>query len=99
MSWDDFYNSFKKAAGKAADKINQTADLATLQVKLSLAEHKLEEAYAEFGKVAYAHFSSEESQVDGITAAMTVVETAQKNVQDLQNRIDEAKQKDTSADA
>ena len=91
-SWDDFCNSFKKTVGKAADKINQTTDLATLQVKLSLAEHKLEEAYAALGKVAYQHFSNaEESQVDGITAAMTVVEEAQKVVDDLNAQIETVK--------
>lgn len=91
MSWDNFYNSFKKAAGAAADKINQTADLATLQVKLSLAEHKLDEAYAALGRVAYQHFASEESQVDSITAAMTAVEEAQKTVDDLSAQIEKLK--------
>ena len=91
MSWDNFYDSFKRAAGIAADKINHTADLATLQVKLSLAEHKLDEAYAALGRVAYQHFASEESHVDEVTVAMTAVEEAQKNVNDLTAQIEKIK--------
>ena len=91
MSWDNFYDSFKRAAGIAADKINHTADLATLQVKLSLAEHKLDEAYAALGRVAYQHFASDESHVDAVTAAMTAVEEAQKNVNDLTAQIEKIK--------
>ena len=91
MSWDNFYDSFKRAAGIAADKINHTADLATLQVKLSLAEHKLNEAYAALGRVAYQHFASEESHVDAVTAAMTAVEDAQKVVDELNAQIENLK--------
>lgn len=91
MSWDDFCKSVKKTASRAADKINQTADLATLQVKLSLAEHKLNEAYAALGEVAYQHFSSEDSQVDGITAAMGGVEAALTEVNNLKKQIEDTK--------
>ena len=42
MTWDEFYSNFKRTVGIAADKINQTADLATLQVKLSLQDYYLE---------------------------------------------------------
>lgn len=52
-SWDEFCQSVKRAANRAGKLINQSADLATLQVKLSVAEHKLEEAYATLGRLAY----------------------------------------------
>ncbi len=99
-SWNDFCNSVKKTVGQAADKINQTADLATLQVKLSVAKHKLDEAYATLGRAAYRHFSAEEAAIDPISDAMGVVETAQKAVQELEAQISALKkQENASADA
>ncbi len=87
MSWESFCSSFKKAVGTAADKINQTTDLATLQVKLGVAEHKLNEAFAQFGRVAYRHFTTEEGSVDALSEEMTQVEAAQKVVADLEAQI------------
>jgi len=60
-SWDEFCQSVKRAANRAGELINQSADLATLQVKLSVAEHKLEEAYAELGRLAYRRETLQEA--------------------------------------
>lgn len=93
MTWDEFCNKAKKTVSKAADKINQTADLATLQVKLSMSERKLEEEYAALGKVAYKHFTEENSSADEVAKAMEAVRAAQividdykKQIADLQKR-------------
>ncbi|MBQ7347031.1 MAG: hypothetical protein IJW55_03665 [Clostridia bacterium] len=91
MTWDEFCGKVKTTVGKAADKINQTTDLATLQVKLNMADHKLEEAYAELGKVAYKHFSEPESSAELVAAAMTGVEEAQKAIDDLKAEIEKVK--------
>ena len=80
MTWDEFYGKVKTTVGKAADKINQTTDLATLQVKLSMAEHKLKDAYAELGRSAYKHFSEEDSSADAVAASMSLVDEALKAV-------------------
>ncbi len=77
MTWDDFCKKAKKTVAKTADKINQTADLATLQVKLTMSEHKLDEAYTELGRVAYQHFSSPDSNAEAVAAAITAVDQAQ----------------------
>lgn len=91
MSWNEFYAKVKEKAGVAADKINQTADLATLQVKLSLQEHKLEEAYAAFGKLAYEHFLSDTDKTEALSAAMEAVDAEMKKVAKLQEQIRELK--------
>lgn len=91
MTWDEFYSSLKKKVGIAADKINQTADLATLQVKLSLQERKLEEAYAALGKVAYEHFLNEGDKIEAITAAMEAVDAEMKKAADLKAQIEAVK--------
>lgn len=87
MTWDEFCDKAKKTVSKAADKINQTADLATLQVKLSMSERKLDEAYAALGRVAYKHFTEDASHADAVAAAMESVKAAQLVVADYQNQI------------
>ena len=92
MSWDTFYGNFKKAVGTAVDKINQTTDIATLQVKLTMEERKLENAFAVLGHAAYQHFSQDDSAVDSITEAMKGVEAQQLEVNKLKARIEKLKQ-------
>ena len=53
MNWEEIYGGIRAFAGRAATKINHTADMAALQVKLSMAERKLEEAYASLGKASF----------------------------------------------
>ncbi len=77
MTWDEFCNGAKKAAEKAADKINRTADLAALQVKLAMAEKKLNDAYAVLGRASYLHFETEEDNTDAVVAACAGVDRAQ----------------------
>lgn len=91
MSWDSFCASFKRAVDTAADKINQTTDLAALQVKLGVAEHKLEAAYAQLGRDAYRQFTTEEDVVDAVEKSMKLVEDAQRVVSDLNARIEACK--------
>ena len=92
MSWDQFCKSVKKATGKAADAINYTADLATMQIKLAGAENKLEEAYTELGKVAFLHFSSDDSTAEAVAKAMKTVEAAKSEVDDWNAKIRAAKE-------
>ena len=99
MEWNEFCNKVKRAAGKAADKINQTADLATLQVKLSMAEHKLTEAYAKLGEIAYRHFTEEENTAESVSLAMTDVETARGEVKALQEQIAAMKREGAPTDS
>ena len=91
MSWDEFYSKLKEKAGVAADKINQTTDLATLQVKLSFQERKLEEAYAAFGKLAYEHFLSDADKTEALSTAMEAVNAEMKKVEKLKKEIEALK--------
>ena len=80
MNWDDVCNRVKKAAEKTADQINYSTDLATLQVKLSMAESRLEKAYTALGKVAYEHFTGEENAAEAVAEAMLRIEEEKKTV-------------------
>ncbi|MBQ1230640.1 MAG: hypothetical protein IIX80_06350 [Clostridia bacterium] len=98
MSWEAFCESVKRVAGQAADKINQTADLATLQVKLSMAESKLKDAHAQLGLAAYRHFSEEENTAEEVASAMKEVTQCRAACDKLRAEIEEAKRKNTGAD-
>ena len=93
MTWDEFCNKAKKTVSKAADKINQTADLATLQVKLSMSEHKLEEEYAALGRVAYKHFTEENNAAAEVAKAMEAVGAAQAVVDGYKQQIADLQKK------
>lgn len=74
MTWEEFSDGVKKTASAAADKINQSTDLASLQIKLSVAEYRLNEAYQELGKAAYRHFHEEQNTADRVANAMLLVD-------------------------
>ena len=93
MNWDDLYSGIKDFANRAATKINQSADIATLQVKLSLAERKLEEAYAVLGKAAYRHFTEDEDRSDRVTACISAVQNIKIEIRALEEQIADAKRR------
>lgn len=99
MNWDEFYGGLRTLAGRAATKINQTADMAGLQVKLSMAERKLEEAYTALGKASFGHFVEDKQNFDQISTCITNVKDAmveirlvKAQVEDLRRRAAEAQQ-------
>ena len=92
MSWDQFYSNVKSFAKKTVDQIDYSADLASLNVKLAVAEKKVNEAFCELGKVAYAHFAGEENSADQVAEAMVRVNDAKRTVAELKLRIQKMKQ-------
>lgn len=92
MTWDEFRKQAKSVAGKTADKINQTANIASLQLKRSSAERKLSAAYESLGKVAFKHFTEDtENDVQKVTAAVDTIKSIQKEIQTLKEQIDQLK--------
>ncbi len=87
MTWDELCSKVKTGADIAVEKISQTADLATLRVKLTLEERKLKDTYAALGKVAYRHFSGNEGQTEKIAEAMLAVEKEKSTVDALKAEI------------
>lgn len=93
MKWDDVYGNFKKFADRAAKKINQTADMATLQVKLSMAEKKLNEAFALLGRAAYEHFSGDSDLSERVMLAVEHVNSVKSEIRSLEEQIKEAERR------
>jgi len=93
MKWDDVYGSFKRFAAHTAVRLNQTADIATLQVGLATAEKNLDEAYGLLGRVSYDHFSSDEDLSEKVLAAVNAVDQAKVAVKVAQEKINEARRR------
>ena len=99
MNWEEIYSGIRSFAGRAATKINQTADMATLQVKLSMAEHKLEETYAALGKASFGHFVEDKENFEQISARITDVKNAMLEIRSVKQQIEELKERVASAEA
>ena len=92
MTWDEFRKQVKSVAGRTADKINQSADIAALQLKRSSAERKLSAAYEALGKVAYKHFTEEnDNDVQKVTGAVEAIDNIQKEIKTLKAQIEALK--------
>ena len=92
MTWDEFRKQAKSVADKTADKINQSASIAALQLKKSSAERKLSAAYEALGKVAFKHFTEDaENDVQKVTAAVESIQNIQKEIQILKVQIEQLK--------
>lgn len=98
MNWEEIYGGIRAFAGRAATKINQTADMATLQVKLSMAETKLQEAYAELGRASFGHFVEDKENFDQIAACITNVKNAILDIRTVKAQIEELRQRVADAE-
>ncbi len=93
MDWNTFCEKVKSGAGKVAQQIGDTADIATMQVKLSLAEKKLEDAYTVLGKASYRHFMGKQNSADAVAEALELVKEAGREVASWKRKIKKKKTK------
>ena len=96
MNFDELCGSVRHAARRAAKKVSETADIAALQIKLSAAQSKLEEAYTLLGRASYLHFTSEEDHSERVALAVGNVEAAKKRVDEIKAQIADAKAKNAA---
>ena len=100
MTWDEFCTKAKRTVGKTAEKINRTADIAALQIKLSTLEGKVAEAYERLGKVAYAYLTNENAELtEKLSKRMAEVDEALKNVAQMKEKIEQLKKQDSDTEA
>ena len=98
MNWEEIYGGLRAFAGRAATKINQTADMASLQVKLSMAESKLEQAYGALGKASFGHFVEDKENFDQISACITGVKNAMLEIRSVKAQIEELRKRVAEAE-
>ncbi len=91
MSWDSFCRNVKQFANQAADEINQSADLASLQIKLTAAQKRAERAYATLGKLAYRRFSDKELADGEWNDAMADVASCEREISKRRAQIEKIK--------
>lgn len=93
MKLEEIYDQVKITAEKAADKINKTTDLAALQLKLSMAQNRLKETYANLGHAVYLQMKHGQDQAETIVSLLEKVTAAKKEVTDLETQIKQLKSK------
>ncbi len=91
MNFDSIYSSVKDFAVRTADKLTHSADVATLQVKLAMAEKRLDEAYRNLGKLAYRNFSGKEDSAEKLQTAMSAVDAVKAEMKALRTQIEQKK--------
>lgn len=99
MDWNEIYAGFRRFADRAAEKINRTADIASLQMKLSMAQKKLDDAFLALGKVSYVHFTSDKDESQRVASAVATIEHIKMEIHALEAQIAEAKRKAEEAKA
>ena len=93
MGFEELYGQVKGTVEIAAEKINRTADIAALQVKLGVSEHKLNEAFAELGRASFEYFDDAQSfdanrmakLLSSVKAAKQVRDNYQKQIEELKS--------------
>lgn len=98
MNFDSIYSSMKDFAVRAADKLTHSADVATLQVKLAMAEKRLDEAYRVLGKLAYRNFAGKEDSADKIQSAMSAIDAIKSEMKALKAQIEQKKKEAAEAE-
>lgn len=97
MNFDSIYSSVKDFAVRTADKLSHSADVATLQVKLAMAEKRLDEAYKNLGKLAYRNFSGREDSAEKLQNAMSAVDAVKAEMKALKAQIEQKKREAAEA--
>ena len=92
MDWKELQESTKAIKGLAAQKINEMSDLASLHLKLKTSEYRLRVLYEELGKVAYRHFTTEDSRVEQIKKFVEAITVEQQTVTELRQTIRDSQQ-------
>lgn len=98
MNFDSIYSSVKDFAVRTADKLTHSADVATLQVKLAMAEKRLDEAYKNLGKLAYRNFSGKEDSAEKLQNAMSAVDVVKAEMKALKAQIEQKKREAAEAE-
>ena len=87
MDWKELQESTKAIKEIAAQKINEMSDLASLHLKLKTSEYRLRVLYEELGKVAFCHFTTDDSRVEQIKKFVEAIAVEQQTVTDLRTMI------------
>lgn len=98
-TFDRFWNATKQTAAKAADKVGEWADAASLAVKIKALELRLAEQYEKLGEIVYRDLHTEEDHeeeklaviaaIDGLFDRLTVLKEERDSHKDSEAKTEE----------
>ena len=97
--WNSVREGAARAANKAIRKTGEVADIASIYVKIKMAEAKLEGYYTSLGKLTYKQLKTGESQAEKIKPIVDGIDTTREKIKLLQAKLEEEKQKKKDAKA
>lgn len=93
QTWKEFCASINKVANKAAVKIEEFSDTATLHVKAKSLDVKLCEAYERLGRLYYEQLSGEVGKAADIDREVAEIDRLKKELDEINAQIAQNKNK------
>ena len=91
--WNKVRQGVGTAAKKTAKKTGEMVDIASLYVKLKMAEAKLDGYYTALGKLTYKQLKTGESQAEKIKPIVDKIDATQEKMRNLSKKIEDEKAK------
>ena len=88
QTWKEFCASINKVANKAAVKIEEFSDTATLHVKAKSLDVKLCEAYERLGRLYYEQLSGEVGKAADIDREVAEIDRLKKELDEINAQLD-----------
>lgn len=99
QTWKEFCASINKVANKAAVKIEELSDSASLYVKAKSLDVKLCEAYEKLGRLYYEQLDGAVGKGDEIDAQVKEIDRLRHEIDDINAQIDQNKKKTETDEA
>ena len=93
QTWKEFCAGINKVANKAAVKIEELSDSASLYVKVKSLEVKLCEAYEKLGRLYYAQLDGEIGKADDIDECVKTIDRLKNEIHEMNVQIEQNKKK------
>ena len=91
--WNSVRMGATRVANKAIRKTGEVADVATVYVKIKMAEAKLEGYYTSLGKLTYKQLKTGESQAEKIKPIVDGIDSTREKIKMLNAKLEEEKQR------
>ena len=98
-NWSTVKDSAARATNKVIRKTGEVADVATIHVKIKMAEAKLDGYYTTLGKLTYKQLKTGESQAEKIKPIVEGIDAAREKIRLLREKLEEEKQRKKDAKA
>ena len=89
QTWKEFCASLNKVANKAAVKIEELSDTASLHIKAKSIDVKLCEAFEKLGRLYYGQLDGEVGKADEIDACVKEIDRLKRELGDINEQIEQ----------